>query len=91
MEIKRNFEKLVVVKRRFIISQNSSEQQIVCAECGEMMLTIAQTAAFLRIKQRRIFQLAETGSLHFTEAETGEFMICLSSLSAELDKEKDES
>lgn len=87
MEIKRNFEKLTVTKRRFVIRQTPSVKQIACAECGEPMLTIAQAAVLLGIKQSRIFQIVETGAAHFTEAEAGALMICLNSLAAVLDGE----
>lgn len=85
MEIKRNFEKLTVTRRRFVIRQTPSVKQMACAECGEPMLTIAQAAVLLGIKQSRIFQIVETGTAHFTEIEAGALMICLNSLSAVLD------
>jgi hypothetical protein len=62
-----------------------SIKQIICAKCGETMLTIEQTAVLLGIKQSRIFQIVETGAAHFTESEAGALMICLNSLSAFLD------
>lgn len=46
------------------------------------MLTIAEAAVLLGIKQSLIFQTVETGTIHFTEAEAGALMICLSSLGA---------
>jgi hypothetical protein len=64
-----------------------SVKQTVCAKCGEPMLAIAQAAILFGIKQSRIFQIVETGSAHFTEAEMGALMICLNSLSAVLDCE----
>lgn len=85
MEIKRNFETLVVTKRRFVIRQTPAVEQTVCAECGETMLPIAQAAVLLRIKQSRIFQIVETGAAHFTEAEAGALMVCLNSLGRFLD------
>jgi hypothetical protein len=85
MEIKRNFEELVVTKRRFVIRQTPSDKQTACAECGEPMLAIAQAAVLFGIKQSRIFQIVETGAAHFTEAEAGALMICLTSLLAVLD------
>jgi hypothetical protein len=51
------------------------------------MLTIAQASVLLGIKQSCIFQIVETGAAHFTEAEAGELMICLSSLAAVLNYE----
>ena len=85
MEIKRNFEKLTVTKRRFVIHQTPSVKQTICAECGEAMLPIAQAAVLLGIKQSRIFQIVETGVVHFTEAESEALMICLNSLATVLD------
>lgn len=87
MEIKRNFEKLTVTKRKFVIRQTPSVEQTVCAKCGEPMLPIAQTAVLLRLKQSQIFQIIETGATHFTEVEAGALMICLNSLAAVLDSE----
>ena len=87
MEIKRNFEKLVVTKRRFVIRQTPAVKQTACAECNEPMLPIAQAAVLLGIKQSRIFQIVETGAAHYTEAEAGALMICPTSLAAVLDIE----
>lgn len=87
MEIKRNFEKLVVTKRRFVIRQTPSVEQTICAECGKPMLPIAQAAVLFRQKQSRIFQIVETGAAHFAETETGALMICLTSLSVILNCE----
>lgn len=85
MEVKRNFEKLTITKRRFVIRQTPSVEQTTCAECGSPVLTIAQAAVLLGIKQSRIFQIVETGAAHFTEAEAGALMICLNTLAAVLD------
>lgn len=80
MEIKRKFEYLVATKRRYIIHQTSSDNQTVCSECGELMMTAERAAVLLNIKQRRIFQIIETGAVHYTEGEAGAVMICLNSL-----------
>lgn len=85
MEIKRSFEKVSVVKRRFVIRQTPSVEQITCAECGEPMLAIAQAAVMFGIKQSRIFQIVETGAAHSDEAESGALMICLPSLAMALE------
>ena len=85
MEIKRKFETLVATKRRYVIRQSPLVRPTTCAECGEPMLAIEQAADLLGIKQRRIFQIIETGAAHFTEAEAGALMICLNSLAADLD------
>lgn len=49
------------------------------------MLAIEQVAKALGIKQRRIFQLIETGSVHFAEPESGGALICITSLAEVLD------
>ena len=87
MEIKRNFEQVVVTKRRFVVRQTTSAEQTTCAECGEPMLAIAQAAVLSGIKQSRIFQIVETGAAHFTETEAGALMICLNSLAAALESD----
>ena len=87
MKIKRKFELLTVVNRRYLIRQSAPGRQIACAECGEPMLTTEQAAKIFGIKQRRIFQIIETEAAHFTETEAGALMICLNSLAAVLDCE----
>lgn len=91
MEIKRKFEILIETHRQFVIRQTPPRTQIACAECGEPMLTTGQAARFFNIKQRRIFQIIEAESAHFTETEAGAAMICLASLAAILDNESGDS
>lgn len=88
MEIKRKFEMLVATNRRYIIRQSASAKQIVCAKCGEPMLTAEQAANLFGIQQRRIFQIIEAGAAHFTEIEAGAVMICITSLAEFLDGEQ---
>ena len=85
MEIKRNFEKFVITKRRYVISQTPLAKQTACAKCDSPVVTIAQAAILFGIKQSRIFQIIEQEATHFAEAEAGALMICLTSLSAVLD------
>lgn len=87
MEIKRKFEMTVATNRRYVIRQSASGGKTVCAKCGEPMLAIAQAAVLLGITQRNLFQIIEAGAAHFTEAEAGALLICLSSLAAVLDGE----
>jgi hypothetical protein len=88
MEIKRNFEKLVVTKRRFVIRQTPSVKQTTCAECGSPVLTIAQAAVLLGIKQSRIFQIVEMEAAHFTETDAGAVIICINSLTIFLEADE---
>jgi hypothetical protein len=80
MEIKRRFELSIATNRIYIIRQSPSGRQIACAECGKPMLRVEQAAVLFGIKQRRIFQIIETGAAHYTEGEAGAVMICLNSL-----------
>lgn len=88
MEIKRKFEMLVATNRRYVIRQSASAKQIVCAKCGEPMLTAEQAANLFGIKQRRIFHFIETEATHFTEIEAGAVIICITSLAEFLDGEQ---
>lgn len=87
MEIKRKFEMLVATNRRYVIRQSAPGRQILCAECGEPMLTAEQAANLFGIQQRRIFQIIETEAAHFTETKAGAAMICITSLAIVLDAE----
>ena len=87
MKIERKFEVITETKRRFVIRQFPTSKQTACAECGETMLAIEQTAKLLHIKQRRIFQIIEIGAVHFAETQAGALMICLNSLAKFLDCE----
>jgi len=49
------------------------------------MLTSAQAAVLMGIKQSRIFQIVDTGATHSIEAEAGALMICLPSLARALE------
>ncbi len=75
-------------KRRYIISQLPSGEQIPCAECAEETLTAEQTANLFDINQRKIFRLIEKKAVHFMEIEAGTVLICLTSLASVLDDEK---
>lgn len=85
MKIERKFESVIETKKRYVIRQFTSVNLTVCAECGEIMLTIEQSAKLLSINQRRIFKIIETGASHFTETEAGALMICVDSLVKLLD------
>ena len=80
MEFKRTTEIFVETNRRFVIRQPESAEQIACPNCAEPMLAAEQIARILGVSQRRIFQLVETGAVHFAETETGILLICPNSL-----------
>ena len=85
MKITRKIEMTVATNSTYIIRKSSSSRKIVCAKCGEPMLTTEQAACFFGVKQRRIFQIVEADAAHFTEIEAGATMICITSLVEFLD------
>lgn len=86
MQIKREFEMSVTAHRRFVIHRSPAVDMLEhCAICGEPKITVEQGSKLFGISQRRVFQIIEAGTAHFTEAESGEVTICLTSLAAALD------
>lgn len=86
MEIKRKFDMTVETRRRYVIGRSAAaDKQTACSICGAPELTAEQTAGFFGIKQRRLFQIIETGAVHFTETDAGTAMICIGSLTSERD------
>ena len=47
------------------------------------MTTVEQAAKLFGINQRRIFQIIETGTVHFSETDSGATLICIASMSNE--------
>lgn len=87
MQIKREFEMTTRASRRFIIRQSPTENiSIPCARCGEPMIEAEQAAKFFGVNQRRIFQIIETGMIHFLETDMGTTMICIASMAGESEK-----
>ncbi len=79
MEIKRKIEFFAATNRRFVVRQ-PAERQTYCEKCGNAMLRADQVATMFNISQRKVFQIIEGGSVHFTElAEGGTALICVAS------------
>lgn len=87
MEIKRKIEMFTATNRRFVVRRNRPDRDVACPDCGTTMVTADEAAEIFGISQRSIFQLVEGGSVHFTEVQNGELMICGNSLRAVLDME----
>lgn len=85
MEFKRKTEIFVETNRRFVIHQAASTPEIFCPRCSEPMLTAEQTAELFKMGRRSIYRMIETGSVHFTETEATDVMICPTSLAANID------
>lgn len=91
MQIKRELELTVTKSRRFVINQTPPTNNVfACARCGDPMVAIEHAARLLRVNQRRIFQIIETGTVHFFETESGGAIVCVTSLAAVLDVELEE-
>jgi hypothetical protein len=80
MEIRRKVELTVTTNRRYIIRRSASSGSAECEVCGKPMLTAEPSAKFFDISQRYLFQMIETGALHYAETETNEVRICITSL-----------
>ena len=53
---------------------------IPCPDCGESMLAANVAASAFELKQRKVFQLIETESLHIAENESCLAIVCTASL-----------
>jgi hypothetical protein len=84
MEIKRTTEIFVETKRRFVICQPESGEQVFCSQCAELMLGAEAAATLFGVSRRAVYQLVEADTTHFAENDVGAVMICASSLAAVL-------
>lgn len=85
MKVSREIEMWVKTDRRFIIREQPLNTKVFCPVCGESMIDAEHAARLFEIRQRQIFQMIETGQVHFTETDTGKTLICLASMSGEGD------
>jgi hypothetical protein len=81
MAIRRRISIVAATERVVIIRPVGAARPTECHVCASqgLMLTPCEAARLLGQSQRRIYQLLETGGLHFTETET-ELLICHASL-----------
>ena len=61
-----------------------------CETCDERppMLTVTEAAQFAGMSSRTIFQLIETGQLHFRETAANLLLVCFNSISEEKEKKQ---
>ena len=90
MKVSREIEMWVKTDRRFIIREQPSNTKVCCPVCEEPMIEAEQTAKLFEIRQRQVFQMIETGKVHFIETDTGKTLICLASMTGEGDLNKPE-
>jgi hypothetical protein len=70
-------ERLVVIS-----GSHAAAANLWCAACQRevTMFGVDEASAFAGLSDRAIFQLAETGAIHFVETAEGKAMFCVSSL-----------
>jgi len=76
MEIIRKTDILVKTKRRFIISQPETCEQIFCSFCPGQMISAEASAVLFKLSRRAVYRMIETERIHFTESENGLLFIC---------------
>ncbi|HXT63963.1 MAG TPA: hypothetical protein VN696_13075 [Pyrinomonadaceae bacterium] len=72
----------VETERRLVISSTSLHLRAWCQQCGAQtdMVTVNEATAIAGVSERQIFQLSESGVIHFTETEDGKTLFCVASL-----------
>lgn len=85
MAIRRRISIVAATERVLVISPVGAPRRTLCPACAAQgpMLTPCEAARLWGERQRRIYQLLETGHLHFTES-GDELLICPASLSRAL-------
>jgi Helix-turn-helix domain len=74
---------LSIETRKVVVVRPAGEMfDFWCEACGAMsaMTTPEHAAEILKIKPRAVYRQVERGELHFVETESGELLICSSSL-----------
>ena len=69
-------EKVLVIRKHQVATASW------CSTClnESPMISAEQSAALTGLSRRKIYRMAEAGSLHFTETADGRLLICLLSL-----------
>ena len=79
---KKRIEIIIENERVLVTSRRNSKPVLWCDGCARAvaMLTVDEAAIIACTSSRLIFQLAETGRLHFVETPEGRLYICPNSL-----------
>lgn len=83
-------KKILITRQRFeriVIRQSgSSGEDFACPVCGEqeVMLSIEKSALVYEVSIRSVFRLLESGQIHFAELPSGQLLVCMASLEAEI-------
>ena len=76
MEIIRKKDILIETKRRFIINQPETGEQVFCPLCAGQMITAEASAILFGLSRRVIYRIIENEKVHFTETENGLILTC---------------
>jgi hypothetical protein len=90
MGIRSKTEIIVETHRILTIKRGSRRWLAWCEECDRQaqMVTADEAAILCRVSSRAIYQLIETGELHFRETPDGGTLICADSLMKHESNEK---
>lgn len=91
MEIIRKTSIVVETKRRFIVSQPETGEQIFCPLCTGQMISAEASAVLFKLSRRAVYQAIETGKLHFSETKNGLIFICPASFAEILTNETEKA
>jgi len=89
MKIRKRIEMTVETEKFLTLHISIGKHCEFCEMCNghAPMLTVTEATQFAGMSLRTIFQLIETGQLHFRETATGLLFVCFVSLSAEKEKQ----
>ena len=76
MEIIKKTHILVKKSKEFAVRQTSSAEQILCRQCGFLILTAQKAADLCAVSTRLIYRLIEAESVHFIETGANEIYVC---------------
>jgi hypothetical protein len=79
---KRTARITVETERLLVISRSQASFEGWCTQCRAevKLIGLEEAAAIAGASQRSIFRWTEAGEIHFTEAEDGKVMFCLTSI-----------
>jgi len=85
MEFKRKLRISTITKRRFIVADRALKKEILCPQCGTVMLDAKEVARSLGISQSAIFRVLENDAAHSVESRDKSVVVCLSSIMSLID------
>jgi len=80
--MKRKAAVTIETERTLVISSAGLHVNSWCDHCGAQadMVAVPEATAIARVSERQIFQLSESGVIHFLETPDGKTLFCVPSL-----------